>query len=197
MTSVTSVEVRDHIVQTLRRDLIGPGPDDVDLQRERLDDKPSGWYVTGFLAPLPAQGRDTQEEPEEEGDPYFGDDMGGDAETGPARAADDRPEDDPPAAPIRAPSSLGLTVLLDASVTEVAVKLSWGDYVTVPPLSPEKLLDEKADAPEVVWDRIPGEYNPQHSRAHERPTEQDPSVMLRRRATPVRCSPDRGACSSL
>jgi hypothetical protein len=159
MTSVTSVEVRDQLVQTLRRDVIGPGPDDIDLQRERLDDKPSGWYVTGFLAPLPEPGRDEQEELGEEGDPYFGDDIGGDAETGPARAADDRPEDDPPAAPIRAPSSLGLTVLLDASVAEVTVKLSWGDYVTVPPLSPEKLLDDADDAPEVVWDRIPGEAN--------------------------------------
>jgi hypothetical protein len=96
MTSVTSVEVRDQLVQTLQRDLIGPGPDDIDLQRERLDDKPSGWYVTGFLAPLPESGRDEQEELAEEGDPYFGDDIGGDAETGPARAADDRPEDDPP-----------------------------------------------------------------------------------------------------
>src|SRR5207247_1860807 len=92
----------------------------------------------------------------EEGDPLVGDDLGADNDAGPARAADDAPEDVPPAVRIRAPSSLGLTVLLDASVREVAVNLSWGDYVTVPPLKNEELLDENADAPEVVWDRVPG-----------------------------------------
>jgi hypothetical protein len=161
MTAPTSTDVRARLVETLRRDLIGPGPQDADLARERLKEKPSGWYVTGYLAPVPEPSGPSAEIPEEgelfeEGDPLVGDDIGGDTEAGPARAADDAPEDLPPAVRIRAPSSLGLTVLLDASVREVEVNLSWGDYITVPPLSEEELLSENADAPEVVWDRVPG-----------------------------------------
>lgn len=161
MTAPTSTDIRARLVETLRRDLIGPGPQDIDLARERLKEKPSGWYVTGYLAPVPEPSGPSAEIPEEgelfeEGDPLVGDDLGGDAEAGPARAADDAPEDVPPAVRIRAPSSLGLTVLLDASVREVEVNLSWGDYITVPPLSEEELLSDSAEAPEVVWDRVPG-----------------------------------------
>lgn len=161
MTAPTSTDVRARLVETLRRDLIGPGPQDKDLARERLKEKPSGWYVTGYLAPVPEPRGPPAETPEEgelfeEGDPLVGDDLGGDAEAGPARAADDAPEDVPPAVRIRAPSSLGLTVLLDASVREVEVNLSWGDYVTVPLLSEEELLSDDAESPEVVWDRVPG-----------------------------------------
>jgi hypothetical protein len=161
MTLPSSTDVRARLVETLRRDLIGHGPQDADLARERLKEKPSGWYVTGYLAPVPEPSGPSVEIPEEgelfeEGDPLVGDDLGGDTEAGPARAADDAPEDVPPAVRIRAPSSLGLTVLLDASVRQVEVNLSWGDYVTVPPLRDEELLDENAEAPEVVWDRVPG-----------------------------------------
>jgi hypothetical protein len=157
----TSAQVRGRLVETLRRDLIGPGPQDTDLARERLKEKPSGWYVTGYLAPLPepdGPSADTAEQDGlfDEGDPQVGDDRGADSDTGPARAADDAPDDEAPVVRIRAPSSVGLTVMLDASVREVEVNLSWGDYVTVPPLSHEELLDEKAEAPEVVWDRVPG-----------------------------------------
>jgi hypothetical protein len=161
MTAPTSTEVRVRLVETLRRDLIGPGPQDSDLPRERLKEKPSGWYVTGYLAPVPEPSGPAEISEEgdlfEEGDPIVGDDLGADSDSGPARAADDVPEDVPPAVRVRAPSSLGLTVLLYASVHEVEVDLSWGDYVTVPPLSREELLEEKADAPEVVWDRVPGD----------------------------------------
>ncbi|MBN9346895.1 MAG: DISARM system helicase DrmA [Devosia sp.] len=159
----TSTDVRARLIDTLRRDLIGPGPLDADLGREQLKEKPSGWYVTGYLAPLPEAvglpaGPPKEEEDDffEEGDPVVGDDLGSDAETGRARAADDAQEDLAPVVRIRAPSSLGLTVLLDASVREVEVNLSWGDYVTVPRLDELQLLDEKADAPEVLWERVPG-----------------------------------------
>lgn len=161
MSTPTSTDIRAGLVETLRRDLIGPSPQDIDLQRERLKEKPSGWYVTGYLAPLPEPSgppAETMEEGDlfEEGDPVVGDDLNADTDAGPARAADDAPEDAPPAVRIRAPSSLGLTVLLDASIREVDVDLSWGDYVTTPPLSDHELLDDKADAPDVVWDRVPG-----------------------------------------
>lgn len=161
MTAPVSIDVRARLVETMRRDLIGPGPQDADLARERLREKPSGWYVTGYLAPVPEPAGPSAEVPEEddlfeEGDPLVGDDLGADSDAGRARAADDAQEELPPAVRIRAPSSLGLTVLLDASVHEVEVKISWGDYVTVPTLSEEELLSDTADAPDVVWDRVPG-----------------------------------------
>ena len=90
MTTPTSVDIRARLVETLRRDLIGPGPGDTDLARERLKEKPSGWYVTGYLAPVPEPSGPSTEIPEEgelfeEGDPLVGDDHG--ADTTPALRA--------------------------------------------------------------------------------------------------------------
>lgn len=156
-TDATAVPAR--LVDTLRRDLIGPGPEDLDLSRELLKENPSRWYLTGFLAPsLDSAG---EEEVEDEGDPTVGDDEGSDPETGPARAADDSPSDEPSRRPRRLPSSLGVTVLLDARVEEIEVVLSWGDYATEPPL-PEEVLTEQSDEQgkqfrDVRWRRIPGE----------------------------------------
>ena len=48
---VRSLEVRSSIVTAFRRDLVGPGPQDADLARERLNENPSRWYLAGFLAP--------------------------------------------------------------------------------------------------------------------------------------------------
>lgn len=151
--------VRTRLVDTLRRDLIGPGPEDGDLARELLKENPSRWYLTGFLAPSLDSG--AEEEVEDEGDPTVGDDEGSDPETGPARAADDPPSDEPSRRPRRLPSSLGVTVLLDVSVEEVEVALGWGDYATEPPL-PEEVLTEESDEQgkrfhDVRWRRVPGE----------------------------------------
>jgi hypothetical protein len=59
------------------------------------------------------------------------------------------------------PSSCGLTVLIDASVEEVEVSLSWGDYVTVPSLPDEVFVDEKKQFDpsyrNVQWQRVPGQ----------------------------------------
>lgn len=158
----TATEVRARLVTTLRRDLMGPGPEDADLERERLRENPSRWYLTGFLAPAPDSaalaGAETLED---EGDPLIGDDEGGDPETGRARAPDDAPADEPSARPRRLPSSLGLTVLVEAAVQEVEVTLTWGDYATVPPLPPDILLDEDKHfdpaLKTVQWQRIPGQ----------------------------------------
>jgi hypothetical protein len=47
-----SAEVRPRLVDLLRRDLIGPHSDlDPDLARERLPERPSRWYVGGFIVP--------------------------------------------------------------------------------------------------------------------------------------------------
>src|SRR5258707_15075649 len=142
-TAISANAIRAQLVDVLRRDLIGPDPSDVDLHHERLTDNPSRWYLAGFLAPAP-EGAEEADLTEDVGDPLFGDDEGADPETGGGRAADDTPDDEPSARKSRVPSSCGLTVMVDASVLEVEVTLSWGDYVTLPPLPEDVFLDEKA-----------------------------------------------------
>ena len=155
------VDVRSRLVETLRRDLIGPGPQDADIRDERLKENPSRWYLAGYLAPAPDGAGEEVDETEEVGDPLFGADEGADPETGRARAADDPPPDETAARKVRAPSSCGLTVLIDASVKEIEVALSWGDYVTIPPLPEAVFVDAKAQFDPayrtVQWQRIPGE----------------------------------------
>src|ERR1700694_1161139 len=152
--------IRGRLVDVLRRDLIGPDPSDVDLHGERLADNPSRWYLAGFLAPAPDGAGEEADGTEDVGDPLFGEDEGADPETGGGRAADDAPEDEPSARKSRAPSSCGLTVMMDASVREIEVTLSWGDYVTLPPLPEQVFLDEKAQFDpayrNVQWQRMPG-----------------------------------------
>ena len=64
--SRTSLDVRSSIVETFRGNLVGPAPQDLDLARERLNENPSRWYLTGFLAPAdePApSGRSDEDDP--------------------------------------------------------------------------------------------------------------------------------------
>ena len=60
-TETTPVEVRKHLVDTLRLDFVGPTPDDTDHAQEVLPTAPTKWYLTGFLAPadLPQGEKDT------------------------------------------------------------------------------------------------------------------------------------------
>jgi hypothetical protein len=159
ITSASAVAVRGRLVDALRRDLIGPGPDDADLAHEKLKDNPSRWYVAGFLAPATDALPEGAEGVEDEGDPLFGDDEAADPEMGGGRAADDAPDDEPSARKSRVPSTCGLTVLVDASVRDVEVMVEWGDYVTEPPLPEEALLDDKAQFNpryrSVQWQRVP------------------------------------------
>jgi hypothetical protein len=154
--------IRGRLINTLRRDLIGPGPDDTDIARERLKNNPSRGYLAGFLAPAFNGIAEGTESVEDEGDPLLTDEAP-DPETGTGggRAADDAPDDEPSARKSRVPSSCGLTVLVDASVREVEVSLDWGDYVTVPPLPDEVFTDEKAQYDpayrDVQWQRVPGQ----------------------------------------
>ena len=151
--------VRSHLVDVLRRDLIGLGPGDVDLFDERLETPPSRWYLAGFLAAAPS-GEAREGDPIEDiGDPLPGVEDGADPEMGGGRAADDTPDDEP-TRKVRLPSSCGLTVLVGASVTSLEVRVSWGDYVTIPPLPEEVFLEEKKQFDpawrNIQWQRIPG-----------------------------------------
>ncbi len=158
----TSTEVRARLVEMLRRDLVGPLPPDVapgdaDLQTERLREPPSSWYLTGFIAPLD-EGGDTVDDldTQEETETNAGDLTDGTPEAGPI-ADDDTQAEAPSTSRRYLPASIGLTVLVPDGVEMVDVRVSWGDYVTEPPLPASVLASEDMDAPKVEWLRRPKE----------------------------------------
>jgi hypothetical protein len=150
------VEVRARLVDILRRDLVGPGPQDEDLARERLSENPSRWYLTGFIAPkedeVEADDPAVQEEDEREAEQDLGSGAGG-------AAGDDEPSDAPVTHRRFLPSSIGLTVLVPTDVDAIEARVSWGDYVTEPPLPEGALLssgdDDGSSARRVIWVRVP------------------------------------------
>lgn len=166
-----SVDIRAHIVDVFRRDLIGPGPQDSDLANERLNESPARWYLAGFLAP--AEDSLALDGDDGENDPSAQEEMEIDVEEpdadGVGGAATDNEEPEVPNARRRfLPSSVGLTVLLDPDVTSIEARVSWGDYRTEPPLPeaillPEPLPDElgedgkpkRTERPIVDWVRTP------------------------------------------
>ena len=166
-----SVDIRAHIVDVFRRDLIGPGPQDADLANERLNESPARWYLAGFLAP--AEDPLALDGDDDENDPSAQEEMEIDVEEpdadGVGGAATDNEEPEAPNARRRfLPSSVGLTVLLDPDVTSIEARVSWGDYRTEPPLPeaillPEPLPEElgedgkpkRIERPMVDWVRTP------------------------------------------
>src|ERR1700722_12124114 len=168
-----SVDVRASIVDTFRRDLVGPGPQDADLARERLNESPSRWYLTGFLAPaddpLTQDGAsETDENPSTQEEMEI--DVEEPANDGAGGAAGDNEAPEAPSAKRRfLPSSIGLTVLLPPDVKEIDARVCWGDYRTEPPMPEEILLPEdesekgedgqrkKKERPMVDWVRVPRE----------------------------------------
>ncbi len=115
-----SAAVRARLTDALRIDLIGPRPDDeAALQRERLPQAPSRWYLTGFIVPSDAPeeqcAQDDEETLDEAAEPVHG---GDDAET-PDRGSHKR---------VLLPSSMGLSVLVDSETRRLDVTVSWGDY---------------------------------------------------------------------
>jgi len=166
-----SVDIRAHIVDVFRRDLIGPGPQDADLANERLNESPARWYLAGFLAP--AEDPLTLDGDDNANDPSAQEEMEIDVEEpdadGVGGAATDNEEPEAPNARRRfLPSSVGLTVLLDPDVTSIEARVSWGDYRTEPPLPeaillPEPLAGElgedgkpkRTERPLVEWVRSP------------------------------------------
>jgi hypothetical protein len=61
INSTDSADVRARLVQALRLDLVGPEPDDSQVN-EVLAAPPSRWYLTGFLAPSSAPAAQKQDE---------------------------------------------------------------------------------------------------------------------------------------
>lgn len=121
-TPTRPLEVREHLIDALRADLVGPfAPgEDGEAAEEILPISPSRWYLTGFLAP------DTERElpdPTAEEQLAAGDDDD-DGELAPA--------DPEPKKKSLLPASLGLSVLLPPGADAVTATVRWADYVLMP-----------------------------------------------------------------
>lgn len=130
-SSATPLAVRASIVEKFRRDLVGPDARDTDLAQERLNENPSRWYLTGFLAPVDdpltqdgGQGAEDDPSTQEELEIDVGE---SDAEGAGGASGDADPPEVPNAKRRFLPSSIGLTVLLPHDVTEIEAVVSWGD----------------------------------------------------------------------
>jgi len=168
----TSQDVRSKLVDLLRRDLIGPHPDlDHDLGREVLkDEKPSRWYVGGFLVPA-YDGKAPATDDEDKAEAAEDDLLASETLDGPPRggdlgqAAEEQDTADQPPKDRFLPSSIGLTVMLPEAVSEIELRATWGDYKTEPPLPDSLFLPEAREKgqkrpnrpDELHWVRIPGE----------------------------------------
>ena len=168
----TSAEVRDRLVDLLRRDLVGPHPDlDPDLAREVIaGSTPSSWYLTGFLAPRSDAPQAPEPEPDDEGEAGLDDQRAteGLGEVAGRGGAEDEGESEPPRRSFL-PSSMGLTVLVPVGCEAIEARVTWGDYQAQPPLPDALVLPEAAPALEsgdrsaapgasdLTWHRTPRE----------------------------------------
>ncbi|MBX9568667.1 MAG: DISARM system helicase DrmA [Candidatus Obscuribacterales bacterium] len=145
--AISPVEVREQLVNALQLDLIGPGehgsPADWPLgdAKEVLEQRPSTWYLTGFLVPNDATAA-------QKGDDQSVDELD---EVTDAPGADDAST--PEAAPAQVrylPSSMGLSVLVSSTTQQLMVTTRWGDY---------KRKEQSAEDSSSfsVWERQPKE----------------------------------------
>ena len=144
-----SVEVRQKLNEALVLDLIGPSKTLGD-QNEMLRQKPSSWYLAGFLVPTDAD-EDQKVDPESADSMEVLDERGG---------ADDAVSPDKPAAR-RAymPSSMGISLLLSKNCKRIDVTTSWGDY-KLQADGPEKnaaLLWHRTGSNEAIQIEIPSD----------------------------------------
>ncbi|MGH9467519.1 MAG: hypothetical protein ACRD1Y_09190 [Terriglobales bacterium] len=114
--AIKSEDVRAKLVDALRLDLVGPDAT-VGDPNEVLEQAPTRWYLTGFLAPQSAAIADRSDEAAQE-----------DLELS---AGDDDGDGTPDAVPGRDkiyPSSIGLSVIVAGACETLQVEASWGDY---------------------------------------------------------------------
>ena len=122
-----SSAVRAHLVETLRRDLVGPRHGgDADLETEILPARPSRWYLTGYLVPRGAPAAQRTGLAEAEGE--LGAIQGG------ADGLDDGGDDAVGTRQAYRPSSIGLSILLPGQAETIDVIASWGEYQAQPAL---------------------------------------------------------------
>jgi hypothetical protein len=140
------VEVRSKLTDAIRLDLIGPGEvlgadcRVLGQSDEVLPQRPSTWYLTGFLVPIDA-------DPDQKTDEQSDDELD---EGGAAGGLDDSVAPEAAAARVRyLPSSIGASLLVPAEVERLKMVVRWGDYCA---------RQSQADEPgPYVWQRTPRE----------------------------------------
>ena len=164
----TAEAVRTRLLDMMRRDLVGPCPDrDLDLAREILAGaSPSTFYLTGYLGPrrgasptaaqVPAKAFE-ESAAEEQAELRLEEQRGSEGmeqgATGRGVPADEGANERPPSRSFE-PSSLGLTVLLPRDTREIHARVTWGDYVTEPPLDAAVLLPARREAATAAGERL-------------------------------------------
>lgn len=148
MPDLPAARVRDHLVQALEADLIGPFDLDHAGSTELLSLPPSRWYLSGFLAPMESREAAAADDPEEGEDSQDPADPSDEDELA-AGSEDDAEEAEGAAEPEpkqknRLPASIGLTVLVPAGTESVTATVSWADYVAEPA---EPVEQEAGEAP--------------------------------------------------
>lgn len=153
---LTPVEIRRRLVETLELDLIGPWPGH-ELEQEMLHrrNRPSNWYLTGFLVPVAAD--EAQAADDEAEDDFDSVDEGSGDETAEDRVA---------AKKAYFPSSIGLSALVPADANTLMITVRWGDY-ELAKHTPEPRGDEEEPKAIDVWQRIPREERVSVSLASE------------------------------
>lgn len=154
----TPLEVRDRLVEALELDLVGPWPGHP-LAEEMLPgwQRPSNWYLTGFLIPVRSAEEDAGDVDSDEELDEPQDEEGLEEEGAEDRTAAKRRY---------FPSSMGLSTLVAAGVNGLSVTVRWGDYTVVERPAEDGAEGEEDDRgsdgkgrrrPLTVWRRAPQE----------------------------------------
>lgn len=139
----SSLEVRERLVEALKLDLVGPWAGH-GLAEERLNirDRPSTWYLTGFLIPEGTP-------PDKSSDADEDDDLVGEIPES-AGLAEESNEERKAAKKGFFPSSMGLSFLLPEETRSLNITVRWGDYR-------KGEIEGSDDKPLAVWQRHPRE----------------------------------------
>ena len=117
-----SLEVRSRLVDALKLDLVGPwARHELDAERLPGRERPSNWYVAGFLIP-------TGTPPDRSGDVDEDDDLDTVPES--AGLAEESNDERKAARKAYFPSSIGLSFLVSGACRALGVTVRWGDYAS-------------------------------------------------------------------
>lgn len=118
MGATTSIEVRVKLVEALRLDLVGPWVGH-EFANERLEVRPSTWYLTGFLIP---SGTPTEQRGDIDSDEEL------DVVPASSGPSEESTEERKAAKKGYFPSSMGLSFLVGPETKYLTVVARWGDY---------------------------------------------------------------------
>lgn len=149
---MSSLEVRNDLVDVLTLDLIGPGNDHARLAREVLDEPPSRRYLSGFLAP-----KVSGDKVEPAGDELVAEEVDSDPKENAIRATDDNNAKEGTAArKAFFSTSMGLSFFVRPDAKSVKVVVRWGDYQSEVPM-PKSVEDQEHGLKTGNWTREPKE----------------------------------------